>query len=71
MPPEEAIVNAMVAAETMTGADGYRVYGLPMDQVAVLLRQAGRIKEYRVPSSAVNTEPRPSESEPHNRNVYG
>ncbi|MEO8140421.1 MAG: P1 family peptidase [Gemmatimonadota bacterium] len=40
---EEAIVNAMVAAETMTGADGYRVYALPVDQVLAQLRQAGRI----------------------------
>jgi L-aminopeptidase/D-esterase-like protein len=40
---EEAIVNAMVAAETMTGADGYRVYALPTDQVVALLKQAGRI----------------------------
>jgi L-aminopeptidase/D-esterase-like protein len=41
---EEAIVNAMAAAETMTGADGYRVHALPMDQVLALLRRAGRIK---------------------------
>jgi L-aminopeptidase/D-esterase-like protein len=41
---EEAITNAMVAAETMTGADGYRVSALPMDQVVSLLRRAGRIK---------------------------
>jgi L-aminopeptidase/D-esterase-like protein len=40
---EEAIVNAMVAAETMTGADGYRVHALPTDQVLALLRRAGRI----------------------------
>lgn len=40
---EEAIVNAMVAAETMTGADGYRVSALPVDQVLAQLRQAGRI----------------------------
>ncbi len=40
---EEAIVNAMVTAETMTGADGYRVYALPTDQVRTLLRAAGRI----------------------------
>jgi L-aminopeptidase/D-esterase-like protein len=39
---EEAIVNAMVAAETMTGADGFRVYALPTDQVLRLLRRAGR-----------------------------
>jgi len=30
---EEAIVNAMVAAETMIGADGLRVHALPRDQV--------------------------------------
>ena len=40
---EEAIINAMAAAETMDGADGYRVYALPMDQVVALLRRAGRI----------------------------
>jgi L-aminopeptidase/D-esterase-like protein len=41
---EEAIVNAMVAAETMTGADGYRVYALPTGQVLALLRRAGRVQ---------------------------
>lgn len=41
---EEAIVNAMVAAETMTGADGYRVHALPTDQVLRLLRRAGRVR---------------------------
>jgi L-aminopeptidase/D-esterase-like protein len=41
---EEAIVNAMVTAETMTGADGYRVYALPADQVMTLLRRAGRFR---------------------------
>jgi L-aminopeptidase/D-esterase-like protein len=41
---EEAIVNAMIAAETMTGADGYRVYALPTDQVLDLLRRAGRTR---------------------------
>jgi L-aminopeptidase/D-esterase-like protein len=41
---EEAITNAMVAAQTMTGADGYRVSALPVDQVLALLRKAGRIQ---------------------------
>ena len=41
---EEAIVNAMVAAEPMTGADGYRVHALPTDQVVKLLKRAGRIQ---------------------------
>jgi L-aminopeptidase/D-esterase-like protein len=30
---EEAIVNAMVAADTMVGASGFRVRGLPHDRV--------------------------------------
>ncbi len=41
---EEAIVNAMVAAETMTGADGLRIFALPTDQVLALLRKAGRVR---------------------------
>lgn len=36
---EEAIVNAMVAATTMTGADGLRVQGLPHDKVRVLFAE--------------------------------
>jgi len=38
---EEAIVNAMVAAETMRGINGNTVYGLPHAR----LREA--LKEYR------------------------
>ncbi len=36
---EEAIVNAMVAATTMTGADGLRVQELPHDKVRVLFAE--------------------------------
>ena len=36
---EEAIVNAMVAATTMTGADGLRVQELPHDKVRVLFTE--------------------------------
>lgn len=39
---QEAITNAMVAAETMTGADGFRVYGLPHDRVTALMKKYGR-----------------------------
>jgi L-aminopeptidase/D-esterase-like protein len=39
---EEAIVNALLAAETMTGADDYRVYGLPADRLTAALRRYGR-----------------------------
>jgi D-aminopeptidase len=40
---EEAVVNAMLAADTMTGADGLRVYGLPADRVMQALRKYGRL----------------------------
>ena len=39
---EEAITNAMVAAETMTGADGFTVYALPHDRLQAALRKYGR-----------------------------
>jgi len=40
---EEAVVNAMLAAETMTGADGIRLFGLPGDRVVAALRKYGRM----------------------------
>ena len=40
---EEAIVNALVAAETMTGADDLRVYELPHDRLVELLRKYNRV----------------------------
>jgi D-aminopeptidase len=42
---EEAIVNALVAADTMTGADGLRVFGLPHDELRALLKRYGRLAE--------------------------
>jgi L-aminopeptidase/D-esterase-like protein len=41
---EEAVVNAMLAAQTMTGADGIRVFGLPGDRVVEILRKYNRMK---------------------------
>ena len=41
---EEAIVNALVAAETMTGADGVRIFALPQDQLLASLRRHDRIR---------------------------
>jgi len=41
---EEAILNAMLAARTMTGADGLRVHALPHDRLLEALRKAGRLK---------------------------
>ena len=40
----EAILNAMLAAETMTGANGYRVHALPHDRLIAALRKYGRIR---------------------------
>lgn len=42
---EEAIVNALVAARTMTGHKGHRVEGLPHDRVKEILRRHGRLVE--------------------------
>jgi D-aminopeptidase len=46
---EEAIVNAMVAAETMTGANGIRVYSLPHDRLRTILRKYNRLEEKPTP----------------------
>ncbi len=40
---EEAIVNALVAARTMTGADGYRFFALPHDELRAILKRAGAL----------------------------
>jgi D-aminopeptidase len=39
---QEAILNAMLAADTMTGHQGVRVYGLPRDRLLRSLRDHGR-----------------------------
>src|SRR5687768_14613006 len=39
---EEAILNAMLAAETMTGADGLRIHALPHDRLLAAMRKYGR-----------------------------
>lgn len=41
---EEAIVNAMVAAETMEGVNGNKVYAIPHDRLVAAMRKYGRIK---------------------------
>jgi D-aminopeptidase len=40
---EEAIINAMLAARTMTGADWYRVPALPHDRLRAVLARHGRL----------------------------
>ena len=40
---EEAVVNALVANDDMTGREGHRTPALPRDQVTALLKAAGRL----------------------------
>jgi D-aminopeptidase len=40
---EEAVVNAMIAAPTMTGADSFRVFGLPHEELRGILKDYGRL----------------------------
>jgi D-aminopeptidase len=40
---EEAIVNAMIAAETMTGINGHTVIALPHDRLREVLRKYNRL----------------------------
>ena len=42
---EEAIVNAMFAAETMVGINSYKVEALPLDRVHDLLKKYNRLSE--------------------------
>jgi D-aminopeptidase len=41
---EEAIVNALVAARTMTGKDGRTVHAIPHDRLREILRRHGRLQ---------------------------
>jgi L-aminopeptidase/D-esterase-like protein len=40
---EEAVINAMVAAETMTGKNGTKVYAIPHDRLREALRKFNRL----------------------------
>jgi D-aminopeptidase len=42
---EEAVVNALVAARTMTGKDGKTVHALPHDRLREILRRHGRLEK--------------------------
>jgi L-aminopeptidase/D-esterase-like protein len=41
---EEAIVNAMVAAQTMEGINGNKVYAPPHDRLKEVLKKYNRLK---------------------------
>jgi D-aminopeptidase len=42
---EEAIINAMVAAETMTGIDNHKVIALPHDRLRAVMKKYNRLVE--------------------------
>ena len=41
---EEAILNSLTAAYTMTGRDGNIIHALPLDRLVAVMRQHGRLK---------------------------
>jgi L-aminopeptidase/D-esterase-like protein len=41
---EEAIVNALVAADTMEGINGHKVYAIPHDRLISILKKYNRLK---------------------------
>src|SRR5204862_3400170 len=42
---EEAVMNSLVAADTVTGVGGHTVHALPLEATCDLLRTAGRLRE--------------------------
>ncbi|MFP2957192.1 P1 family peptidase [Myxococcus sp. 1LA] len=40
---QEAILNSMLASDTMTGAEGSRVFGLPQDRLIQAMKKHGRL----------------------------
>jgi D-aminopeptidase len=42
---EEAVINALCAARTMTGANDLTVFALPLDRVVEILRRHRRLRE--------------------------
>ena len=44
---EEAVVNALVAAKTMTGIDGRRYFGIPDDELRSILKHYNRLEDSR------------------------
>jgi L-aminopeptidase/D-esterase-like protein len=41
---EEAIINALIAAQTMTGVDGHRVVALPHGPLKDVMKKFNRLK---------------------------
>lgn len=58
---EEAIVNALVAAETMTGANGRTVIALPHERLREALKKYNRLAEANAARPAALAAPRPAQ----------
>jgi L-aminopeptidase/D-esterase-like protein len=41
---EEAVVNAMIAADTLTGIDNHRAIALPHDELRAVLKKYNRLQ---------------------------
>jgi D-aminopeptidase len=41
---EEALLNSLTAADTVTGAHGHTIAGLPLEETQALVRAAGRLR---------------------------
>ncbi|WP_397590013.1 P1 family peptidase [Sphingorhabdus sp.] len=54
---EEALVNQLVASDTMTGANGATVYALPVDQLIRILRSHGQLVTASKPVAALDGRP--------------
>ena len=72
---EEAVVNALVANEDMTGRDGHRTPALPRDRVTGLLAAADRLRwpeqRHRVVPAHLRSQSSPSRARPARRAAYG
>jgi L-aminopeptidase/D-esterase-like protein len=66
---EEAIVNAMIAAKTMTGANGITVQAIPHDQLQQVLRKYNRLNPpgQRSDAAPQQTAPVPAPKKPSSR----
>ncbi|QSQ16343.1 DmpA family aminopeptidase [Myxococcus landrumensis] len=54
---QEAILNAMLASDTMTGADSIRVFGLPHDGLVKAMKKHGRLTAAPKPAPARKARP--------------
>ncbi len=54
---DEAVINAMIANETMTGRDGHTAPALPHEELQALLRRYGRLEDQTGDTLGTQTKP--------------